>query len=258
MVQTDVPRTGSANAPGLHGVCAVLFDFDGTLIRQSIDFSAMRAGVLDLAVRYGIETDGLSRLPALEIVEAVACRVERLDVTRASAYRSEAAAAIEAVEMAAATVAEPHRGVPAALQALAQQGYAIGIVTRNCRRAVNVVLGRYPLVYHALVTRDDTQHVKPDPRHLYDAAARLGVPIARCLMCGDHPMDVAAGKAAGAYTAAVVYEDAAIGRDAFVGEYKPDLMVASVADLPAHMGRILTSCGDSRFLERCPRDGQSG
>jgi phosphoglycolate phosphatase-like HAD superfamily hydrolase len=50
-------------------------------------------------------------------------------------------------------------------------------------------------------------------------------------MCGDHPMDVAAGKAAGARTVAVVYAGAAIGRDAFVGQHAPDFLLASVTEL---------------------------
>lgn len=235
MVRADVAREGLTETSAFDGICAVLFDFDGTLVRQTIDFAAMRDGVLSLAESYRVPTDDLARLPALEIVAAAAYRLDPSDGARASVFRREAAEIIEAIEMAAAQVAEPYEGVPAALAALAEGGYGIGIVTRNCRRAVVHVLKRHPLVYHALITRDDTLHVKPDPRHLYDAAARLGVPIDGCLMCGDHPMDVAAGRAAGARTAAVFYAEATIQADAFVGDYRADLMIASVADLPGRL-----------------------
>ncbi|MGC9359557.1 MAG: HAD family hydrolase [Anaerolineae bacterium] len=226
---------GSRQARRLDGVRAVLFDFDGTLVRQSIDFARMRTEVLDLAARFGVEAADLARLPALEIMASVAQRLEATDGGQASIYLREAARAIEAVEMAAVSVARPHAGVPGALEALADRGFAIGIVTRNCRRVVGELLTRYPLAHHALLTRDDVAHVKPDPRHLHDAAQRLGVPIESCMMCGDHPMDVAAGRAAGAFTAAVVYEDAAIGRDRFVGPYAPDLVVESVPELVARV-----------------------
>jgi len=213
---------------GLEDVRAVLFDFDGTLVRQTIDFAAMRAAVLGLAQGYGVEIDGLARLPALEIVASVAAGLGR---ESARAYRREAARAIEAIELEAARLAEPFAGVPATLAQLAERGFGVGIVTRNCKRAVADVLARHPLTHHVLITRDDTEHVKPDPRHLYQAAVQLGVAVERCLMCGDHPMDVAAGRAAGARTAAVIYAEAAIGRGAFQGLHAPDLLLASVAEL---------------------------
>jgi len=229
-----MPMVDSKHACPLDGVRAVLFDFDGTLVRQSIDFARMRADVLDLAVRFGVEAADLAHLPALEIVAAVARRLEATN-GQATAYLREAALAIEAVELAAASVASPHAGVPEALETLAAGGFAIGIVTRNCRKVVDELLARYPLAHQALLTRDDVARVKPDPRHLHDAAQRLGVSIESCVMCGDHPMDVAAGRAAGAYTAAVVYEGAAMGRDRFVGPYAPDLVVESVPELVARV-----------------------
>ncbi len=238
----------------LTGVRAVLFDFDGTLVCQSIDFPRMRADVLDLAARFGVHADDLAGLPALEIVGAVAQRLEAADGGQVAAYRREAEQAIEAVEMAAVSVARLHAGVPAALENLAERGYAIGIVTRNCRRAVGEFLTRYPLVHHVLVTRDDVAHVKPDPRHLHDAARRLSIPIRCCLMCGDHPMDVAAGRAAGAYTAAVVYEGAVIGREAFVEPYAPDLVIDSVPELVAHMPDSAPDCVKASKEGGIPRD----
>ncbi len=233
---------GCDGACGLENVGAVLFDFDGTLVRQTINFAAMRAAVLGLARGFGAETDGLSRLPALEIVASVAAS---LGCESASAYRRDAAQAIEAIEMEAARMAEPFEGVPVALAQLAERGYGIGIVTRNCRRAVDDVLGRHPLAYHVLITRDDTEHVKPDPRHLYQAAARLGVHVERCLMCGDHPMDVAAGRAAGTRTAAVIYADAAIGKEAFQGVHAPDLLLASVGELARCLPDKPARCADA-------------
>jgi phosphoglycolate phosphatase len=225
---------GSVQGRRLDGVRAVLFDFDGTLVLESIDFARMRADVLDLAARFGVEDADLARLPALEIVASVTRRLEAFD-GQATSYLREAARAIEAVELAAARDATPHAGVPEALQTLAARGLAIGIVTRNCRRVVSELLVRYPLAHHALLTRDDVAHVKPDPRHLHDAAQRLNVAIESCVMCGDHPMDIAAGRAARAFTAAVVYDGAAMGRDRFVGPYAPDVVVDSVPELVARV-----------------------
>ena len=54
-----------------------------------------------------------------------------------------------------------------------------------------------------VLTRDEAAYVKPDPRHLLDALAVLGAAPERSLMVGDHPMDLATGKAAGTLTAGV-------------------------------------------------------
>ncbi len=41
----------------LHGMDAVLFDFDGTLVAIDIDFAEMRRGVNSLGLEYGVAVD---------------------------------------------------------------------------------------------------------------------------------------------------------------------------------------------------------
>lgn len=69
---------------------------------------------------------------------------------------------------------------------------------------------------------------KPEPGPVLEAARRLGVRTERSLMVGDSPMDVRAGKAAGALTCGVTYgyrtEDEVRGCD-------PDFLIARFADL---------------------------
>ena len=52
-------------------VRALLFDFDGTLVRPSIDFAEMRRRVLILASGLGMSHPSLERLPVLEIIARV-------------------------------------------------------------------------------------------------------------------------------------------------------------------------------------------
>jgi len=47
--------------------------------------------------------------------------------------------------------------------------------------------------------------IKPDPAMVRAAADELGVAAARCVMVGDSPVDVAAGRAAGMRTVAVTW-----------------------------------------------------
>ena len=48
------------------------------------------------------------------------------------------------------------------LNGLREQHIKLGIVTRNCRAAIDVVFPQHPLYIDALHARDDVSHLKPD------------------------------------------------------------------------------------------------
>ena len=82
--------------------------------------------------------------------------------------------------------------------------------------------------------REDVTQVKPASNALTLAAERLTVPIEQCLMVGDSPNDVKAGKAAGAKTAAVLTGPYAV--ETILTE-NPDVVVDSIADLVTVLDR---------------------
>ena len=88
-----------------------------------------------------------------------------------------------------------HPGAAELLQELQERGIKVGIVTRNCRAAVEHILGSNPLTYDVLLTRDDVDAVKPDPAHLLTALRMMGVEPQHVLMVGDAPGDMKAAKA---------------------------------------------------------------
>jgi phosphoglycolate phosphatase len=97
---------------------------------------------------------------------------------------------------------------------------------------VDRILAENPLVYDALLTRDEVTAVKPDPGHLLAALRLLGVEPRRTLMVGDHPMDVQVGRAVGTRTAAVL---TGAGSPERFSEVKPDLILAQVGDLSDYL-----------------------
>ncbi len=212
---------------------AVVFDLDGTLVRLTIDFSQMRAEVLQIVARHGAAMDAHREgLLTLELIADVTAELKRHSPEQAVRFAAEAQAAIQAIETEAAGRADLFPGVPGLLAWLHAQGLKLGIITRNCRAATHKLLASLEPLVGVVLTRDDVPAVKPDPLHLGRALERLGVRGERALMVGDHPLDVVTGRAVGAFTAGVLHPGESSQRYAAVA---PDLVLTSVLELPAHL-----------------------
>ncbi len=189
--------------PALQDVHAVVFDFDGTLARLTIDFEHMKdraahAGAPHLPHllnpgRPAASIDG----PVLEWLEAHAPHAERLRPGGGEALRAAVMDAVTAVEREAASRGALFPFTRPLLTQLRERGVGVAVITRNCREAVFTL---FPdLLEHAtaLFTREDVPAVKPHPGHLLTALAALKTPPTRALMVGDHPSDVETGVNAG-------------------------------------------------------------
>jgi len=98
-------------------------------------------------------------------------------------------------------------GIPDLLETLKRSGYAMGIVTSKRRSTAMAAVVRFRLDRWCpiVIVDEDVRRHKPDPESVRLAAARLDVPPAASLMVGDSPLDIAAGQAAGAGTAAALW-----------------------------------------------------
>lgn len=215
-------------------VRAVLFDLDGTLLRQTIDFDRMREEVLCLVGRFGLEPEPYRAMHVLELIDRVGAALDARRPGDGPRFALAAQEVVTAIEVAAAEGAEAYPGVPEFLVRLREAGFGVGIVTRNCRPAVERALASHMLACDVLLTRDDVARVKPDPEHLRVALMHLGVPAAEAVMCGDHPMDVIAGRRAGAATVGILSDGLPADRFA---EVHPDLILPSVVKLEPYLGQ---------------------
>jgi phosphoglycolate phosphatase len=212
----------------------VLFDLDGTLIQQTIDFEQMRLDVLRVAERFGPVPAPFVTLPVLELIAHVVADLDAREAGAGSRFAQAAQEVVTAIELAASEGAAAYPGVPEFLLWLRRAGFRVAIVTRNCREAVEQALARSSLACDVLLTREDVARVKPDPEHLLVALRRMDVPAADAVMCGDHPMDVMAGRRAGTATVGILSGDLPADRFA---EVHPDLVLSSVTGLRHYLPR---------------------
>lgn len=140
---------------------------------------------------------------------------------------------------------EIERSFPAApgarelVHALRPAGFALAVASSGPPENVSFVLDRLAITscFDAVTTGADVQRGKPDPQVFLVAAARLGVPPARCVVVEDAPVGVAAAHAGGTKAVAVL----STGRRAEdFAAVAPERLVGSLRELtPADFDRLL-------------------
>ena len=135
------------------------------------------------------------------------------------------------LELAAESVAAP--GASELLEALMDRGVQKGIVTRNSTPNLETTLRAIGFLHHFdldhAVTRDcPVSRPKPAPDGILTLLSGWGVGPERAVMVGNHSIDVAAGRAAGALTV-LVDHDAITG----TGESDPgaDIVIRRLDEL---------------------------
>jgi HAD superfamily hydrolase (TIGR01509 family) len=183
----------------------VLFDMDGVVVDQRFDFPAIKREIFG-------NTDGF-------ILE----RMESLP----EAERRQAEAILERHETAAALTAQPMDGILSFLTWMETHHLRRGLVTRNSRKSVELILGRLGLRFDAVVTREDAPP-KPAPDPVWLACRRMDVRPSEVLFVGDFEFDMLSGRRAGART--VLLRSGTITESAHA-----DLSVDSLAELRGWM-----------------------
>jgi phosphoglycolate phosphatase len=115
---------------------------------------------------------------------------------------------------------------------LRTRGIKTGILTRNCTEAVRTIFPDILAYSDAVVTRDDTEKVKPHPDHLLAVLSSLREDPERTAMVGDHPMDMILGKRVGAFAVGVLTGYS--GADALRGA-GADLILKEAAHIMGHL-----------------------
>ena len=219
---------------GLETSHALLLDLDGTIADTLPHiFKAYRHAVAPWVERPPTDAEVEATFGPAER-ECIAHMVPRADLDDAEVrfhtyYERELGQSVKLVEGIAKVIDHAH-----------SIGWKVGVFTGKGRRSAEftlVELGLWDRI-EILVSSDDVARPKPDPEGVFQAAEKLAVPPGRILLAGDSPADVKAGKAAGARTAAVLW-------DAF----RPDRLRRAGADFTCERVADLRTAVDTLHAE---------
>jgi len=153
----------------------VIFDLDNTLVDSPLDFAKIKEEI-------GTDQSILEYRDTVD--EAEQKRIDEI---------------LDRHESVAAEASELFDGARELLDFLNARKILTALLTRNSRRSVNTVLGRYGLRFDFIVSREDSAP-KPSPEPVLLICERLGVKPSETLMVGDFLFDIQAGQAAGTRT----------------------------------------------------------
>jgi HAD superfamily hydrolase (TIGR01509 family) len=200
-------------------VSTVLLDVDGTLLdTREFIFAAfehtLRAFELPARSR-----DELARLvgPPLEAI-----------------YRDIGGGNEPDFQVANLHLAVAFAGAAETLVYLRDRGVRLAAVTSRSRRTSVASLEQTGLLQllEAVVSAEDAEALKPDPRHLRAALEALAVDGNGVAMVGDTPADIAGGRNIGAFTVAALYGF----HGPAVLDSHPDAGIEDIRDLPRALG----------------------
>jgi len=185
----------------LNCVKAVAFDLDDTLIRTTVDFKRMKQEIIHLFGTLGLDEEMLS---TSELTYMIIERgtdllaAQGASDARLKEIRTEITGIMNRVELESIPRVEAMPGAHEVLLELRKRGIRIGVVTRGCRAYALTALERAGLsgAIDVVLARDDVDRPKPDPAHLMELVARLGVSRGEILSVGDHRTDYECAQAA--------------------------------------------------------------
>jgi sugar-phosphatase len=176
---------------------AVLFDMDGTLVDSH---AAVERAWLAWADAYGVDPQEVLAhahgAPAESTASRLLPALGRAEIAEAAARQLE----FQYTDLSD-VVAAP--GAHELISVLTKRGTPWAVVTSADRVLAEARLGVADIRPPVLVTVDDVVHGKPDPEGYLRAAELLKVAPPRSLVVEDSETGLAAGRAAGAVTAAL-------------------------------------------------------
>jgi len=182
----------------------LVFDLDGTLIHSTIDFHLMRHQTFERMREAGVPDTVLDKTKTITQNLNISLQYlsEGGSFEAAKSLRSDAGKIMSEIEMLKVSQTQAVPGTSKAISFLINEGYSVAVLTRGSRRYTEAALAASGLTgyFPNIVCRDDhpDEEAKPNPISMARTAGKLGVTMEKCLMVGDHAMDLECARSAGA------------------------------------------------------------
>ena len=215
---------------------AAIFDLDGTLVTFKLEIREWRRVIIVVMNRRGFDTSGLElTMPTQQILDSAKVQASSGDSGRYERLRQEAFSILDSLELEGAKSASVFPGVDGVLRLLTSRGFRIALLTNSGKAASSLSLAKWGLqgFFELVLTRDDTEAMKPRPEGLARAVRMLGVRPDQAYYVGDSLYDVAAAKGAGVKSVAVSTGNYTAARLRSEGA---DYVISALAELPKVLG----------------------
>jgi HAD superfamily hydrolase (TIGR01509 family) len=177
-----------------------IFDIDGTLVTFRFDVQGTRKALLDELTAQGFGTAGLGlSTPTQHIIDAARSQTPSGNAKDFEELRARIYAILDGFELESMESASVFPGTRESLDFLKAKGVRLAVLTNSGRKAAREALRRAGLLdcFEFVLSRDETETMKPRPEGLLKAASMLGLASGSVYYVGDSPYDIAAARGAG-------------------------------------------------------------
>ncbi len=204
----------------------VVFDMDGTLTLDALDFDSLRRA-LGLQVRH----------PILEWIETL--ELEK---------RQQAWDILHQHEATAAAKCQLRPGADAVIERLRNRGVKTALLSRNSQKSVETILRRYPMLFFDRVASRDQMPIKPAAESLLKICRSLRISTTNTLMVGDYIFDLQVAANAGTDSALLLEPEAPLPDFAHQATHLVRKLedVEHLLDAPGYTGNTKTTAEATR------------
>ncbi|MEM3415094.1 MAG: HAD family hydrolase [Thermoproteota archaeon] len=180
---------------------AVIFDLDGTLTNIAFDYKKAKAEVISFLVSSEVNEKLLDETKSIyiNIEAAVSYITKKFGEERAKLIRKKAFEIVDSYERQEIGKTFLNEGALSLIQCIKSRGIKVAVCTNNSSYTSLSILKELNLLslIDAIVTRDDSERLKPYPDPLLIVCNKLNISTSEALFVGDSIVDLLAAKAAG-------------------------------------------------------------